>query len=152
MASGKNKNAKQAPLESTSGVFANGVYTKQETRNARQDRILEARYVRTSKMFLQFADGLEGTWTFRQLCLDMSNMKVTSIKASPSGNCIHMKSKWGDDVELDTSSLRALIDPEYAALLEAEIASMRIPSERLERIAAQNQPPQEWYDSTEKPE
>ncbi len=132
--------------------LANGASPQPARKNARPERVIEARYVRTSQLFLRFADGLEGTWSFRKLCLDRSNMKVTSIKASPSGNAIHLKSKWGDDVELDTSSLRALIDPEYAARLEVEIASMQIPSARLERIAARNQPPQAWYDSTEKPE
>lgn len=146
------KKAARPPAISTTAALVNGTAPMREKRNTYPERVIEARYVRTSRLFLRFADGLEGTWSFRQLCLDMSNMKVTSIKASASGNCIRVKSKWGDDVELDTSSIRWLIDPEYAARLEAEIAAMQIPSERLERIAAKNQPPQEWYDSTEKPE
>jgi hypothetical protein len=101
MATGKKNKAK-----STTAALANGVAPKLAKKNARPERVLEARYVRTSQLFLRFADGLEGTWSFRQLCLDMANMKLTSIKASPSGNCIDVKSKWGDDVQLDSSSLR----------------------------------------------
>jgi hypothetical protein len=152
MANAKKKKTRPLAAKSTAAGLANSAPARWAKKYARPERVIEARYVRTSQLFLRFADGLEGTWSFRQLCLDMSNMKLTSIKASASGNSIRLKSKLGDDVKLDTSSLRVLIDPEYAARIEAEIASMRIPSERLERIAAQNQPPQDWYDSTEKPE
>jgi hypothetical protein len=152
MASDEKKGVRQVPKKPTAAALANEGPPKLAKKNAQPERVLEARYVRTSQLFLRFADGLEGTWPFRQLGLDMSNMKLTSIKASTSGNCIRVKSKGGDDVELDTSSLRALIDPESAASIEAKIASIQISSERLERIAARNQPPQEWYDSTEKPE
>lgn len=144
--------ADQVTTKSSDAVHSNGVSPKPAKRRVRPDRVVEARYVRTSQLFLRFADGLEGTWTFKKLCLDMSNMKLTSIKASASGDAIDVKSKWGDDVELDASSLRVLIDPEYAAGLEKQIAALQIPTERLERIAARNQPPQQWYDSTEKPE
>lgn len=54
----------------------------------------------------------------------MSNMKLTSIKASTSGNSIDVKSKWEDDVQLDSSSLRALIDPDYAAAIEKKLDAL----------------------------
>lgn len=149
-AQGKKNKATQVPAISTAAALANGASPMPAKKNAHPECVIEARYVRTSQLFLRFADGFEGTWPFSQLCLDMSDMKLTSIKASASGDSIDVKSKSGDDVELDSSSLRALIDPEYAARLEKTIASLLIPSERLERIAAKNQPPQEWYDSPEK--
>jgi hypothetical protein len=152
MATDKKKKPAHLATKSTGSVVANGIVLKRAKKNTRLDRVVEARYVRTAQMFLRFADGLEGTWSFRQLGLDMSNMKLTSIKASASGDSVNLKSKWNDEVELDTSSLRTLVDPEYAACLEKKINSLLIPSERLERIAAQNQPPQKWYDSSEKPE
>lgn len=110
MATGKKKNPTQ-----TTVTLANGDAAKRAKKNASLDCVIEARCVRTSQMFLRFADGLEGTWSFRQLGLDMSNMKLTSIKASASGKSINVKSRWGDDVQLDSSALRTLIDPDYAA-------------------------------------
>ena len=92
---------------------------KNHTATVPIDRVAEARFVRPRQMFLRFADGFEGTWSFAQLGLNMSGMKVTTIKASD--NCVEVKSKCGDDVELDTSWLCALIDPEYAAAIEKKL-------------------------------
>jgi hypothetical protein len=78
------------------------------------DHVSAAHYVRPCRLFLRFKDGFNGTWTFEQLGLDMSNMKPTTVKASPSGSYIEVKSKWGDDVQLDGSSLRYRVDPKYA--------------------------------------
>jgi hypothetical protein len=123
MANGKRK-APQVASKSTAAALANGATPKLAKKNARPERVIEARYVRTSQVFLRFADGLEGTWSFSRLCLDMSNMKLTSIKASASGNSIDVKSNWGDQVQLDTSSLRALIDPDNAAAIEKELNAL----------------------------
>ena len=87
----------------------------------RPDHVIEARYVRPAQLFLRFADGVEGTWTFDQLALDLSNMKLTTVKVSSSGNAVEVKSKWGDDVQLDSSSLRTLVDPGYAAAIERKL-------------------------------
>ena len=77
-------------------------------------KVKEARYVHPSRMFLCFADGLQGIWTFDTLALDMSNVKPNSIKASENGKCVEVRNKWNEGVQLDTSSLRARIDPMYA--------------------------------------
>jgi len=79
------------------------------------DHIVEARFVRPSQMFIQFADGFSGTWTFAVLKLNMKYMKLNTIRAASSGTTVEVKSKWGDDVQLDASSLRILVDSSYAA-------------------------------------
>jgi len=124
MANGKKTKATQYATRSSTAALVNGAPPKRTKKTARPERVLEARYVRTSQLFLRFADGLEGTWSFRQLGLDMSNMKLTSIKASASGKSIEVSSKWGDRVQLDTSSLRALIDPDYAAAIEKRLDAL----------------------------
>ena len=124
MASSIRKKEARVALKSSTAELPNGVPPKAVKKGARPERVIEARYVRTSQLFLRFADGLEGTWSFRQLRLDMSNMKLTSIKASASGHVIDVKSKWGDDVQLDTSSLRALVDPDYAAAVEIKLDAL----------------------------
>lgn len=87
----------------------------------RPDRVMEAKYVRPSRLFLRFIDGLEGTWTFGQLDLDMSNMKLSTVRASDAGNWVEVKSKLGENVKLDSSSLRVLIDPKFAAEIEEKL-------------------------------
>ena len=124
MAIDKKKKMAHVATKSTAAALANGATPKRAKKIASPERVIEARYVRTSQMFLRFADGLEGTWSFTQLCLDMSNMKLTSIKASASGKSINVISKWGDKVQLDSSSLRALVDPDYAAAIEKRLDAL----------------------------
>ncbi len=109
--------------------------------------IIEARYVPESSMFLSFDDGVSGTWPFDRLGLDMSDMVVDTVRAVDGD--VQVISKPGDPVVLDALTFRYLIDPAYAAKVDAELNSLLIPSERLERVAANNQPPQAWYDSVE---
>lgn len=83
-----------------------------------KDHVAEARYVQPSSVYLRFVDGVEGTWTFDTLELNMENMRPASIKAAPSGACVEVRSKWGDKVDLDALAFRVLIDPAYAAEIE----------------------------------
>jgi len=90
----------------------------------RPEHLVHALYVRPSSIELRFADGLAGTWSFRELDLDMANMKLSTIRASCSGNSIEVKSKSGEAVQLDSSWLRSLINPEYAAEIERTLDSL----------------------------
>src|SRR5437899_316257 len=84
------------PIQSTSAETLDPL----ELTMIRPEQLLEARYVSPSQMFLRFADGLEGTWTFDELDIDMSNMNVATIKAS-SGTSVGVQSKRGENVQLD---------------------------------------------------
>jgi hypothetical protein len=99
------------------------------------EQLLSAKFVRPSHIELSFADGLFGTWSFSGLDLDMSNMQVATIRASASGNAVEVKSKRHGDVQLDSSSLRAAIDPAYAATLEASFLALRGPLEAIKANA-----------------
>ena len=91
--------------------------------DAQPDRVLEARFVAPAQLFLRFADGFEGTWKFSKLRLNMSGMKLTTIKASASG-AVAVQSRWGDKVLLDAPSLRALVDPQYAVDIEISLNTL----------------------------
>lgn len=106
-----------------------------EMAKAPADHITHVRFVRPSRLFLRFADGLEGTWSFQELALDMTNMKLTSIKTSVPGTSITVKSKWNETVELDASALRAAVDPQYAAELEQAFLAIRGPLDNLKTTA-----------------
>lgn len=79
------------------------------------DHVSEARYVPDNRLFVRFADGHYGTWSFETLDLDMSHLKRETIKAATDGTAIEVKSKRGETVLLDTSAIRAQVDPIYAA-------------------------------------
>jgi hypothetical protein len=97
----------------------------------RPDRLTAAQYERPSKVRLSFADGLSGVWSFQHLELEMSGMKVTTIKSSASGEFMEITSKWNEAVEIDAASLRAMIDPSYAAELEKAYLVIRGPIDEL---------------------
>lgn len=118
------------------------------TSHSHLEHIVEVKHVPPAKLFLRFADGFQGTWSLETLGLSLLTVKPTTATIS-HGNAIKMKSVNGAVVSIDTSSLRYCVDNTYAANMDAEVASLLIPSERLERIAANNQPPQAWYDSVE---
>jgi hypothetical protein len=92
----------------------------------RKDHVIEARYVHPSRLYLRFADGVQGTWTFQNLKLDMSTMKAATIRVSDSAT-VEVESRWGDNVQLDSSALRVLIDPEYAAEIEEALNLLTTP-------------------------
>jgi hypothetical protein len=91
------------------------------------DHLTKARYVPSSKIYLQFSDGFEGTWTFRQLQLSMTDMVLSTIKVSSSKTSVEVRSKSGDKVQLDSSSLRYLVDPAFAAKIDKSIADLHMP-------------------------
>lgn len=113
------------------------------------DHVIHARHTGQSLVVMRFADGFEGTWNFKKLEIDTSSWRMPTIRASDTGDSIEVENQDGDYVYLDASSLRMLVDPNYADLIESKIASLLIPSERLERIAEKHQPPQQWYDAVE---
>jgi len=113
------------------------------------DHVTEAGHIPPAQLFLRFADKFFGTWTFQELGLNMANMKPETVRPSASGTAVEITSLDGEDVQLDSSSLRYSVDPKYAAQMDAEVESLLIPSDKLERIARNHQPPQEWFDSPE---
>ena len=81
-------------------------------------KVTKPKFVAPSSIRLSFADGLEGTWTFAQLCLDMETMRPESIRATRAGASVKLRSRWNEIVEIDSSTLRAAIDSKYSEKLE----------------------------------
>jgi hypothetical protein len=117
----KSKKPKAGIPAQVMPTVSSRVKSKRPAFSAPLDHIVEAHYVRPGQLYLRFADDLEGTWTFDQLGLDMSNMKSTTVKASNAGTYLEVQSKWGESVQLDSSSLRVLVDPKYAAKIEKKL-------------------------------
>jgi hypothetical protein len=132
--------SKKSPAHSTKRLEAMRPATK-TTRPSRgkptgpKGHLISARYEPRSKIRLTFSDGLSGLWSFGQLELDMTNMKLSTIRVGASGTCIEVTSKWGECVDIDSSSLRAMIDPAFDAKLEAAFLRKRGPIEGLKATA-----------------
>lgn len=97
----------------------------------RPDLLTSARYQPPSNIHLVFADGLTGAWSFDTLDLETDDLRLESMRASKSGTSIEVENTSGAKIELDSSWLRALVDPAYAAALEKEQLAKRGPLEDL---------------------
>jgi len=111
------------------------------------DHLTKARCVDESSVELTFADGFVASLTLSQLGLAAGKFDLRTAKATSTG--LAVKPTNGRKLVIDSATLRYIADSAHATRLDEAIGALLIPSERLERIAAQNQPPQEWYDSTE---
>jgi hypothetical protein len=107
--------------------------------------IVDAHFVEPSQLFLKFADGQTGTWSFDELQLDMMDMKPETIKTSSCGTSIEMQTIQGENVQLDASSLRYAIDPNYAAEIDQSIRNSHISPKEFDKAAAFPLDPR-WYD------
>lgn len=85
------------------------------------DHVTDAGHIAPSRIFLRFGDGLFGTWTFDQLQLDMANMKPETVRPSTEKTSIEVMSKRNELVRLDSSALRYLVDPKYAAKIDEKL-------------------------------
>jgi len=112
--------------------------------------IVEARYVEPAQMYLRFVDGLEGTFTFEQLRLDMVvDVKWETVQASNGGTRIEVQTNGGECVLLDYSGdFRYLVDATFAAKIDQSIRDQQMtPAEQEEaaRISMLTRDPR-WYD------
>jgi hypothetical protein len=95
--------------------------------------ISEVRYVHPAQLFLRFADGFEGTWMFDRPEFDISKMNVAAVTVSSDGTYIEVQSKSGEDVQMDSLSLRYLVDEKYAAKIDQSIRELHMgPAEAAE--------------------
>lgn len=111
------------------------------------DHLTKVRCINAKSVELTFADGAVKRVTISKLGLPPGEVDLRTAKATPTG--LSVKPTKGRRFVIDSATLRYIADPAYAALLDNAVSELMIPSEQLERIAARNQPPQEWYESTE---
>lgn len=94
----------------------------------RPDIITDARFIVVDGRFwIQFGDGLSGTWSWADLQLESlaSRAIPESISPSPSGSSVELLLRDGDTYDIDGGVLRAFFDAKYRANLQAEAAHHR---------------------------
>ena len=79
-----------------------------------KEQVKEVHFQPPSAIHLVFADGFSGEWKLSELGLDLTNMKLSTIRPTVEKAAIRIQSKWGDDVRIDGSVIRAVVDPVYA--------------------------------------
>jgi hypothetical protein len=102
-------------------------------------RLIRATFLPPSSIEVAFADGHSWTRSFEELELDMTSMKLKTIKASVSGDCMEVTSAGNKLVQIDSSALRATVDPAYKDKLDKALVALRGPLEDLIVTAPKSQ-------------
>jgi hypothetical protein len=110
------------------------------------EHLIEARYVRPAKIFLLFADGFAASLPIKALEIPVNRMRWSTLKVAQSGEKVIMKGIKGDLVPIDATTLRYLVDKDYAAKMDKSLESLQFSREELAELARNNPPPREWYD------
>jgi hypothetical protein len=106
-------------------LFGGATVRLRDRPTGRKDHVVKAARKGPKSIYIEFADGLNGEWSLSQLELSPANLKLDSIKAAPDKTHVIAETKHGETVHLDSSWLRAAIDPVFNADLEASLLALR---------------------------
>jgi hypothetical protein len=115
--------------------------------NGKPDRrvaVTEATYHPPASIALRFADGAEFSVPIAKLEMPLDRIRWETVTASSAGEAMSLTGICGDAIPIEAAALRFLVDAEYAAEIDAEVAKLRLTREEMSRMAAQNPPPPEW--------
>jgi hypothetical protein len=112
------------------------------------DQLISARHAEGSCILVRFADGLSGTINVCDLGLDPAELRMAAVRLSVSGTAAEFEDVSGSIVAIDSSILRAQIDPEYARQLEKAAAEFPLP--KMDPAKGAHKPPQSWYDEEDR--
>lgn len=115
---------------------------------ARPDHLLHAHYVGPSSIKLKFADK-RFTLDVSLLGMPVDRFRWETVAASPIGESMTVQGIKGEKIPIDSSTLRYLVDPVYAAEMEASLQRLQLSREELQEIAGDNPPPPELLDQSE---
>lgn len=73
---------------------------------------------------LRFSDGYEGVADLTKTGLRIDRLDLASLRPSSWGGSAEVDDQRGHTVHIDSSVLRAIIDPAYAAVLRSAIAAL----------------------------
>jgi hypothetical protein len=112
----------------------------------RPQQLLRAHFLPPVTIELTFADGRSFSLPIERLGMPVDRIRWSTAKASPTGEIMVLTGTKGDDVPIESSTLRYLVDQDYAKELEAALGSVRLSREELREMARDNPPPPEVFD------
>jgi len=92
--------------------------------NPAKDHLLSVYQAGNSRVYVRFLDGFVGEIDLSELGLDTSRLRIGTIRASSWGGAAEVEDLAWHTVNIDSSVLRAQVDPQYAALLNEAIAEL----------------------------
>jgi hypothetical protein len=87
------------------------------------DQLTAASHASVTAVFLQFTDGHKATIDLVDLGIDVSNLRLPTVRASSWGSAVEVEDATGKTVHIDSALLRAYSDPQYAKQLGEAIAA-----------------------------
>ena len=76
---------------------------------------------------LRFSDGFEATVDISLTGLNVRLLNLSTIRESTWGGAVELEDRDGHTVHIDSSVLRAIVDPEFATVLTAAVGSLMAP-------------------------
>lgn len=115
----------------------------------RLEPILEVRFVRPATLQVEFAD--QGfSLSIESLDMPADRIRWETVAATASGDGITMLASKGDLITIDAAAIRYLVDPVFAAAIDAMLKAVQPTRDELKTLARDCPPPSEWYDEPEK--
>jgi len=111
--------------------------------------LVGARFLRPSKIEVTFADGLF-TLDIKSLGMPVDRIRWRTVAASPAGEAMTVRGKRGDEIHIDSATVRYLVDERYAAKVDATLKELQFSREELRELARDNPPPPEWFNEPER--
>ncbi len=103
----------------------------------RPEYLLQARSATAQSIELEFDDGLVRRLSVARLRIPVDRMRWDTVKASPTGEAMMINAVDGDLITIDSSSLRYLVDPAYAAEIDKALDEVQLTRDELRELLAQ---------------
>jgi hypothetical protein len=79
-----------------------------------------------------------------KLEMPLDRVRWETATASTTGDAMVLTGIRGDAIPIEGTTLRYLVDAEYAAETDAEVAELRLTRDEMARMATENPPPPDW--------
>ena len=116
----------------------------------RPDYLISASFSPPSTIRLHFADAMKCRLPIRRLEMPVDRIRWSTVCASPTGEFMTVAGIKGETIPIDSSTLRCLVDPEYAVEKEKELDALQLSREEMQSLAGESQPPKELKPATDR--
>ena len=120
-----------------------------QTNAGRPDHLIRVAFVKPTGLKLKFADGRDFVLAISRLEMPIDRLSWATVEASKDGTTIVVKAKKGEVIPIDASSLRYLVDSEYAKGIDNALESLRLTEDEMNDMAQTSHPPKEWLSHRE---
>jgi hypothetical protein len=101
----------------------------------RPEQLHGARLARPNVIELSFADGKVARLATHRLGMPVDRIRWGTLEASETGESMTVTSTNGDSISIDSSTLRFLVDPKYAAEISKALNAIQFTEDELRELS-----------------